>query len=577
MKINELNSFIYNYVKSDRTPGPLILAGTEGSGRSHYLRRELKPYLSTRPEAFSCVVVSLHGLKDISEVSKNLFWENKTGNLPKKNERTVKGALLAKTVLLTLANYQHLEIKTDSKDLELLYANVDLTGKLVIFEDIESSELDPAEFTSFITGLTNQDGVKVIVVLDDLGEDDPSSIGAMLRKYSSDILLYEPDVEHVIRSIIREYDDPVLNTFAAGDDLSDIVRCFAAPGSFSINTVFYTCQKAVDIYRWMAARKEQYDDRDFLKTIFMGILHFNIRLESDENLVWEDEDQMSFRLGSSRYPLFRFCYEYIRNHIIVPEMVRSAMSLFDEFRTYDAEGVPDDGDLEILYHWRRRGEDEITGAVDMITKRLSDPMQFPMQEYGKIARNLLEVGRLLELDTSEAMDKMVSNLFGKGLKVNSDYITRYLVKEDGDPSLEAECRELQKRMLDSLVKVDTDLSGFTYFPDEVGRFPAFVSEDIDKIMKFGAFARALDNHRIWRMLASCNASQIHEFHKTYSSVYKTPNSDIFLYRDRESLEDLAGLLKRLESYEGYDRIQRNNIREFIDELERISKYLSARK
>lgn len=48
MKRTELNFYIYNYVKNDLTNGSLILAGPAGSGKSHYLRHDLEPYLATR-------------------------------------------------------------------------------------------------------------------------------------------------------------------------------------------------------------------------------------------------------------------------------------------------------------------------------------------------------------------------------------------------------------------------------------------------------------------------------------------------------------------------------------------------
>ncbi len=86
MKRAELNSIIYNYIKNDLPHGALVLAGPSKSGKSHYLFYDLAPYLAERERCISCVMVSLSGLKDISEVSKNLFLENRAKPFHKKQK-----------------------------------------------------------------------------------------------------------------------------------------------------------------------------------------------------------------------------------------------------------------------------------------------------------------------------------------------------------------------------------------------------------------------------------------------------------------------------------------------------------
>ena len=50
MKRAELNAFIYNYAKNDLTRGAVILSGPPESGRSHYVRYDLAPYLKKSKE-----------------------------------------------------------------------------------------------------------------------------------------------------------------------------------------------------------------------------------------------------------------------------------------------------------------------------------------------------------------------------------------------------------------------------------------------------------------------------------------------------------------------------------------------
>ena len=45
MTYDELNGFILNYLKNDITGRAIMLSGEWGSGKSHYVKNELKPYL----------------------------------------------------------------------------------------------------------------------------------------------------------------------------------------------------------------------------------------------------------------------------------------------------------------------------------------------------------------------------------------------------------------------------------------------------------------------------------------------------------------------------------------------------
>ena len=169
---------------------------------------------------------------------------------------------------------------------------------------------------------------------------------------------------------------------------------------------------------------------------------------------------------------------------------------------------------------------------------------------------------------------MTSNLFGKGFKINSDYITRMLVPEGDDPEMAAACAELRTKMISALKKVNAELFGFSYQPSQIAEFTRNVQKDAEKILEFGAFAQALDNQRIQEMLKQCSAREICEFRKAYDVIYHLPNHKTYLGQDKASLEELSVLVRELASYDNYDRIQRKNIQEFVSELDRIVESLS---
>ena len=572
MKRTELNYYIYNYVKNDLTHGALLLCGSPSSGKSHYLRSDLIPYLKNTPEAFSCITVSLYGPKDLAEVSRNVFLENRAKLFRQKSEKASVGMIMAKTLIKNLAKFYKLDLTADKEDVDSLYSNADLAEKLVIFEDADKSEIDPEELLKYISSLTQQDGVKVLLVMEDMESDrtpEMIKLREVLEKGCSDVLLYEPDMTRVIKNVIAEYWHPVLNGFDNETDLQEMIRCFEEHGSFNIRTLFFACQKSVDLYRRMDTDNKQYDPV-FLKSIFLGILQYYLRMQAAEDVEWGDEDQLSFRIGSNQYPMFKFCYDYIRHQIYEPAQVMKAQALYKEFRDYDQRSANDDPDLEILYTWDCQKESDLTETVNRITERLKEPGQFLLQEYGKIAYRLLQIKNLLHCDITAAEEQMIANLFGKGLQVNSDYITRELPPADHDSKLEKACAELRGKMLHSLKKVDTELLAFSYQPSQIEGFTRFVQSDIGSILKFGAFAQALDNHKIQAMLKECSAREIHDFRKAYTFVYSIPNCQAYLGQDEPALEELSALVKELEKSGEFDKIQRMNLQDFARELDRIT-------
>lgn len=570
MKRAELNAFIYNYAKNDLTRGAVILSGPPESGRSHYVRYDLAPYLKNSKETLTCIAISLDGIKSVTELSKTIFLENRTRLLRRKSEKTAAGTIMAKTVLKSLAKHYDVVIDTEEADFDNLYSNIDLANKLIVFEDIHRTEIPLEQLFSYVSSLTRQDGVKVLLIVDDAeNAPDADGMAEKMDEVASDILKYEPDMPFIVRCVLEEYQSPVLNGFLGNADIREIVQSFEKHGSFCIRTLFFACQKSADLYRMMDVENTQYDPA-FLKAVFLGILEYSLRLKSDKSLAWEDEDHLSFRLGSERYPLFRFCYHYINEQVYEPVLVSKAQALFQEFRTYDSRCAAVDPDLATMYAWYCQRESDLLAAVEGITAKLEKSDAFPLREYGRIARCLLDVEAVLHCDITAAEERMISNLRGKGRKINSDYITRWLVADQDNPEMTAACALLRKRMLNALKKVDVEFYGFSYRPSEIAAFSGFIQKNIDAILEFGTFARALDNRRIQDMLRECTAKELYDFRTAYISVYHTPHCSAFLSQDKEALAELSGFVRELTASGDFDRIQRKNLQDFIRDLDAIA-------
>ena len=103
MTYDDMNSFILNYLKNDITGRAIMLTGEWGSGKSYYVKNTLKPFLEDNDNGkHKCVIVSLYGLSDTSEISKAIYMElrtiKKSFSSEAANTAKAVGKIIGKTV-----------------------------------------------------------------------------------------------------------------------------------------------------------------------------------------------------------------------------------------------------------------------------------------------------------------------------------------------------------------------------------------------------------------------------------------------------------------------------------------------
>lgn len=72
MNNNYLNQFVKHYIEKNITQSAIMLTAPWGTGKSYYIKHELIPFLEKEIN-IKCIVVSLYGLNDISDISKSVF------------------------------------------------------------------------------------------------------------------------------------------------------------------------------------------------------------------------------------------------------------------------------------------------------------------------------------------------------------------------------------------------------------------------------------------------------------------------------------------------------------------------
>lgn len=163
MTVTELNNYIKHYLEEDKTNTAIMLTGEWGSGKTYYIENQLTKFLQDDKKN-RCIIISLYGLEDISEISKSIYMELRMKPPIKDSELLTTGKVIAKTVIKNVFGKFGIDTNMSDDDLQNIYSSVDLDGKLLIFEDLERSHIEIIKLLGYINNLVERDGVKVLLV-----------------------------------------------------------------------------------------------------------------------------------------------------------------------------------------------------------------------------------------------------------------------------------------------------------------------------------------------------------------------------------------------------------------------------
>lgn len=607
MTYDELNTFIKHYIEQDKTGRAIMLTGPWGIGKSHYIKNTLLPYLSDSENgAHRCIVVSLYGLSSLSEVSRAIYLEARFKSFSAKSEAKAATLLTAKTVLKGVVSKFGFDISVDENDLLTLYESIDLSGVLVILEDVERTSIDILDLLGYINSLTEQDSVKVLLVTNEEElirfkeiqkeekEDDitanailgiaPPSQSSTSKEYTEetkkyleikektigDTINFSGNLESAIIDIINVFNNTDLSSFATDLDASDIISIMRNRRSKNLRSIIYACQKTADIYDLIETNSYE---EDFLKTIFYSIVSFSLLMHTGADIEWIGLEQFSHELGTLNYPLFRFCYDYIMTQQMDLSLVPLAAESLGKLRLYDSNKTSSDPDLNTLKHFYLSTEEDVKISAERITQRLHDPADISFHDYATVAVCLIQLEHLLDINIDEAKSYLVSNLRGRGDSLSANDLFWYI---HGGPTSEEqkEFNELREQMTASLQEKTAFFPGFEYLPEQSRAFYEHVIKQTGMFHDNNAFAKVLDIQRLKTMFSECSSKQMDDIRGAFNAVYRPTNVKQYLSNDLPAIEELLAGIQHLESPQNYDKIQLLQIDWFISNLEEIKSRLS---
>ena len=605
MTYQELNQYILHYLTKDKTKSAIMLTGPWGTGKSHYIQNELKPFLEKKENGgHSCVIVSLYGLKDTAEISKSIYLGTRMKFLTAASEKSTTVTFAGETIIKGIAGAFGVDLSVSERSLKRLYASVNLTGKLVVLEDLERSGIDILEVLGYVNNLVEQDGVKVLLVAneeeliqytplkvstkadlertemldritghrDRLFTDSTIAYLKVKEKTISDTIEFEEDYQTAIREIVQMFDNETLNKFSTIESIKDILDIMSHCQSYNLRSFIFACQKTNDIF---SSLDEKYlSDENFVQAVFIGILSFVLKQKNGNSHTWGNEKYFSAVLGHEKAPLFKFCYDYIMRQITEFEDIEGAYQAYSELVLYDKNRSNNDNDIITLQTYYVRTDSDVLDAINNIERRLEVPEDISFYQYGTIAVYAIIIKGILGCDIDTIKRRLVANLEGQGNKLELEQIFRTIIGTDCTTKQKEEYESLCNEMARSLKKGDKIIPNFDYQPEQSKDFYDYAITNEGKFHTQESFAAQFDMKRLSEMFRNSTAEQKQQIRGVFVGMYRIGNIKSFLANDRESIVQLLEFIKADRSGDVGDRIQQLQYDWFIKNLEEIKRKLS---
>lgn len=605
MTYQDLNQYVLHYLTEDKTKSAIMLTAPWGSGKSFYIQNELKPFLEKEENgSHKCLVVSLYGLKELSEISKALYLESRAKFLNNNSEKMEAGKLATKTILKGVTSFLGIDLSHSDEDMQKLFESIDLSGKLIILEDLERSGIDILEVLGYVNNLVEQDGVKVLLVANEeeikqykpltTTTEDQQNVVELIYKATdnndreftetakkyleikektiSDTIQFEEDYSMAISDIIHLFDDEILNRFANDSNVKNILNVMKSCETSNLRSFIFACQKSSDIFKKLD--KKYLSDDNFVKAIFFGTLFFVLRQRNGKDEKWGQEKYFSVELGNEKAPLFKFCYDYITRQIERLDEVEDAYQSYLELVLYDSNRSNWDKDIITLQTYYIQTESNVLNALQSIEERLENPEDISFYQYGTIAVYSIIIKSLLGYDIDKIKKHLIENLKEKGNKLQLEQIFTTIMGDECTAEQKEEYESLRKEMANSLKICGEMIPEFDYLPEQSNLFCDSIIKNKSRYHIQNSFAAQFDMKRLSEMFKGCTAEQKQDIRGAFFEMYRVGNIRDFLMNDKESIELLLDYIKSDRDGDIGDAIQKLQYDWFIKNLEEIVRKLS---
>lgn len=603
MNNNELNEFIERYATQYTTKTAVLLTGEWGSGKSYYINNSLCPYL--KEHKVKCVVVSLYGIDNLPDLSKQIYLNLRCPPLANKSEAKEYVSIVGHSIINNALSFKGVNINTSEKQLQKLFDSVNLENVLLVIEDVERSSIDILKLLGFINGIVEYDGAKVLLVANEkellkindtsnpiiepalfvkpeIKEETSSAEDENAVQYKrikektiGDTILFSADVVETVKSIIGNFHGVWTKTLTDTKEIEKISNIVITSCNRNFRLLIYALQKCNDIFS-LVPNKQSFDDT-FYQVTFEGVLMVAGKFISSNVPKWEGTQHISTRLGSSKSPLFRFAYDYLRWGTLDPKDVKAASEEYENYRYFEKNATREnDEDLYILDSYYTQTEENVFNSLKNIEKKLKKKDYVGLYAYEKIGYLAIKAGELVGYDTSKICSTMVNNArrMCQDQKLSSQAVIWGIYGGESDKKVVQDKYQAFMKELKSAIESYDAVSEFSYKTSVIHDMYLNACSNKQQYIKNHSFIGQFEPSKLVSMLSDCTAQEIDDFRGILFVYYRDVAKNEYDESDRTVLEQLLLLLNRkIKGKHNWDKVQLlqidyliSNIKEFIEKM-----------
>ena len=372
--------------------------------------------------------------------------------------------------------------------------------------------------------------------------------------------------------MLQSFGDETLSKLSDKDDIEGVIDVMESLSNFNLRSFQFSCQKTLDILN-----KAKPIDEKNIQTIYFSVLSFALRIKNGDFPDWDGTDYLSTKLGTTEFPLYRFCYDYIRWQEFDAAKVQKTFEAHKNYDLYNKNcNFVHDMDLSVVFAYYNYSEKEVLSALHNIENRLNDPEDIPLYSYCKLAYYLIVCHTILGFDYTLCKEKMILNMQKYGKNIDADTLLLDIIYEHESAKEKKLFKEFMQSIREAITTSVHTKFDFSYRPDDLESFRHDIIQNKSEIIVQHIFISKFGLEKVVAMLFQCNPLQVHHWRDILFAIYRNASKSDFLDADRlymiELVERIENVLPEKEKH--MDRIALLQIRYLLSNLKEFIEMLS---
>ncbi len=576
MMEDKICNFIKNYIGDIKLKGAIMINGPWGSGKSYYINNTLLPYLRKQCNC-NAIKVSVYGLKDISELIKQIYFETKLSNrkIPKNKpskEAVSGGKIILKGLFSGITSFFNIDLKINDKDLNKLYSSIDLSNKLIVIEDLERTAIDMAELLGYINNLTELGNAKVLLVAN---ENEITTQNVMFNKenqnneqiYSesakeylhikektvSDTIFFELNLDESMDNIIRMFNnDQLTKSFLDNEFKKEVFMKIRSSKHENLRTVIFTFQKCIDIFGLI---KKENIDKSIIKKVILNLFDICISLKKGE-LEKNDLDIISRLDKKYKNTSLYFICEYILYQKIDKETVNNGIICLKKEEELLSKNKYDD-DVEIIRSFTFSDDVELLQSINSITSKLENN-SLNFFNYDILLYYIILLSDFLDFDLKKMEQLIIKNIKECDEICDNIYLFSYDVSMFTEEK-QNEYYSLREEIFNELNKKKKTNAKFNFnnIIEDSKKFSEFCFSNNNEFLKEHIFFGYIDVNKFVKIIVNSRPKDITNYRSAFKGIYNFSNIYDY-YKD-----DIGNLVACIDKLKTLDKKQFSNTKNLI--------------